>query len=96
MAGSKERKTFFKKKEAAIHIGLLNHHYAAQLTKSHEQQGNTKELLLERSHDHLDHRERDSPVLLDGDLAPAAARGEHRVQVKVALSRISSEGVDTI
>ena len=95
MAGSKERKTFFKKKEAAIHIGLLNHHYAAQLTKSPEQR-NTKELLLERSHDHLDHRERDSPVLLDGDLAPAAARGEHRVQVKVALSRISSEGVDTI
>ena len=50
----------------------------------------------ERSHHDLPHRERDAPVLLDGDLAPAAARGEHRVQVKVALSRISSEGVDTI
>ena len=49
----------------------------------------------ERSHDHLDHRERDPPVLLDGDLAPAAARREHRVQVKVALTRISSEGVES-
>ena len=46
--GSKERKLFFKKEEAAIHIGLLNHHYAVQLTKSPEQ-GNTKELLLERN-----------------------------------------------
>ena len=48
MAGSRESKLFFKKKEAAIHIGLLNHHYAVQLTKSPEQ-GNTKELLLERN-----------------------------------------------
>ena len=85
MAGSKESKLFFKKKEAAIHIGLLNHHYAVQLTKPPEQQGNTKKLLLEISHDDLPHRERDSPVLLDGDLAPAAARREHRVQVEMAL-----------
>ena len=55
----------------------------------------TKEVLLERSHDHLDHRERDPPVLLGGDLAPAAARREHRVQVKVTLSRISSDGVQS-
>ena len=47
--GPKKGKLFFKKEEAAIHIGLLNHHYAVQLTKSHEQQGNTKELLLERN-----------------------------------------------
>ena len=43
----KKGKHFFKKEEAAIHIaGLLNHHYAVQLTKSHEQQGNTEELLF--------------------------------------------------
>ena len=46
--GPKKGKLFFKKEEAAIHIGLLNHHYAVQLTKSPEQ-GNTKELLLERN-----------------------------------------------
>ena len=42
----KKGKLFFKKEEAAIHIGLLNQHYAVQLTKSPEQQGNTKELMF--------------------------------------------------
>ena len=65
-------------------------------SQSHPNRGTQKiSCSKERSHDHLDHRERDPPVLLDGDLAPAAARREHRVQVKVALTRISSEGVES-